>query len=104
APDLHEHDRSNVPMMRTREFISAVAQFFADPEQLTLGLETARQAGDRITQAIEQQVERHPRQNLAIVSHGTVLALFAAARVDEPPFQLWRNLGLPSLLVFEIPS
>src|SRR5437667_113666 len=37
APDLHEHDRSNVPVMPTREFISSVAQFFKQRDRLVLG-------------------------------------------------------------------
>lgn len=104
ADGLHEHDRSSVPMMRTREFISAMAQFFNEPDSLVLGEETATAARNRITSAIEAVTQPNPEENIAIVTHGTVLALFAGEHIDEPPFQLWRNLGLPSMLVFERPA
>lgn len=104
ASGLQEHGRSNVPMMRTREFISAVAQFFAEPDRLVLGDETADAAKARFSAAITDVTRRYSDDDLAIVTHGTVLALHAADYVDEPPFQLWRNLGLPSMLVFDQPS
>lgn len=104
ADGLHEHDRSNVPMMRTREFISAVAQFFKEPDALTLGKETATAAKQRITAAIQAVTDRYPEKNIAIVTHGTVLALYATDYLPEPPFQLWRNLGLPSMMVFDQPG
>src|SRR5439155_8587404 len=44
AEDLHEHDRSNVPLMDTREFLAQMAIFFKKPDELLLGLETATQA------------------------------------------------------------
>src|SRR3954470_845340 len=36
AIDLHEHDRSSVPVMPTRDFISSVAQFFKETNRLVL--------------------------------------------------------------------
>src|SRR5262245_49709663 len=56
--ELAEHDRSNVPVMPTREFISSVAQFFGEPNRLVLGRETARDAKTRIARAIEQIIDR----------------------------------------------
>ena len=104
APGLHEHDRSNVPMLATRDFIAAMALFFKEPRRLVLGKETAEQAAERFERAVAAVVQGHPDENLAIVTHGTVLALFAAARGGADPFLLWRRMGLPSLVVFELPE
>jgi broad specificity phosphatase PhoE len=99
--ELAEHDRSNVPVMATRDFISSVAQFFKEPNRLVLGRETARDAKARITRAIEQIMSEHGGKNVAIVSHGTVISLFAAELLNEDAFQLWRRMGLPSYIVID---
>src|SRR3954469_8062801 len=44
AADLHEHDRSNVPHLRSGEFISMVEVFFRNPAELILGRESAKEA------------------------------------------------------------
>src|SRR5437016_10684244 len=41
APDLHEHERSNVPHMRSGEFISMIELTLRKPDELVLGRETA---------------------------------------------------------------
>ncbi|CAN5516471.1 histidine phosphatase family protein [soil metagenome] len=101
VPDLREHDRSNVPVMQTRDFISSVALFFREPDRLVLGKETAREAKARIARAIETIAGEHAGQGIAIVTHGTVLSLFAADFVSEDPFQLWRRMGLPSYIAMD---
>lgn len=104
APGLHEHDRANVPMMDSREFISTVALFFKDRGNLVLGLETADAALARFERALTDVVAAEPEGNIAVVTHGTVLALFAAAHGAGDAFQLWRRLGLPSMIAFELPG
>jgi broad specificity phosphatase PhoE len=104
AKDLHEHDRSNVPMMPTREFISTMALFFKDPSRLVIGRETAQQAAERFSKAITSVLESHPSGNLVVVTHGTVLALFAADHGAGDGFQLFRRLGLPSYISFTCPD
>jgi broad specificity phosphatase PhoE len=101
APDLHEHDRTNVPHMRSSEFISAMELFFRKPDELVLGRETARQVEQRFTRAVEMVVHEHPNQDVAIVSHGTVIALLLARHSNRTAFQLWRELGLPSLAILD---
>jgi 2,3-bisphosphoglycerate-dependent phosphoglycerate mutase len=104
APKLHEHDPTNVPLMRTPEFISAMALFFNRPDELVLGRETARAARQRITDAIDRLLNAHLGKNLAIVTHGTVLALFAARAAGMDEFQLWRRMALPSFVVLTPPE
>jgi broad specificity phosphatase PhoE len=101
---VHEHDRRNVPVMRTGDFISAVAHFFRHPDRLVLGDETASQAKQRFERAVQQAQAAHPGQSVAIVTHGTVLSLYAADRADQDAFQLWRRLQLPSYIAFDGPD
>lgn len=105
AADLHEHDRSNVPHMRSSEFISAVELFFRRPTDLTLGRETAEQALSRIATATEKVIAQHAGHgSIGVVTHGTVLALFLAKHANRPAFALWRQLGLPSFAVLNLPD
>jgi broad specificity phosphatase PhoE len=104
APGLHEHDRTNVPHMRSGEFISHMEVFFRKPTERVLGLEAAVAALDRFEQAVNDVVAKHAEGNVAIVSHGTVIALLAAEHSDRYGFELWREMGLPSFAVFELPG
>src|SRR5688500_8810934 len=104
APDLHEHDRSNVPHMRSGEFISHIELFFRRPDELVLGRESADDVLSRIEKAIDGVIARHTSGNVAIVTHGTVLALFVAEHSNKTPFDLWRNLALPSFVVMSLPE
>jgi broad specificity phosphatase PhoE len=104
APDLHEHDRSNVPMMRSGEFLSALAMFFKQPAQFVLGKETARQAAQRFSRGVDAVLQSHPSDNVALVTHGTVLSLFASEHGGGDPFLLYRRMGLPSFMVFSLPD
>jgi broad specificity phosphatase PhoE len=104
AADLHEHDRSNVPHMRSGEFISHVEVFFRRPEERVLGRESATQALGRIENAIDDILAKHADGNIAIVSHGTVIALFVEAHSDRKGFAVWREMSLPSFAVFELPE
>lgn len=101
AADLHEHDRINVPQMPTREFISSMALFFKRPTELVLGRETAEQARRRMTVAMDRILAENERRDVAVVTHGTVLALYLAPLLEGDEFDLWRRLGLPSYVVLD---
>lgn len=104
AEDLHEHDRSNVPMMPSRDFISSMALFFRDRGRLVLGRETAQQVADRFSRAVASVLESQATGNVIVVTHGTSLALFAADHGAGDAFQLFRRLGLPSFVSFSCPD
>jgi broad specificity phosphatase PhoE len=104
AAGLHEHDRSNVPHMPSREFLSFMALFFQRPDELVLGTESAADAKSRFSAAVDRVMERHAQQNVAIVTHGTVLSLYIAEMTREPSFALWRKMQLPSYAVIEWPE
>jgi broad specificity phosphatase PhoE len=45
-----------------------------------------------------------PDGDVAIVSHGTVIAGFLASEIDVDPVEVWRSLGLPGFVVIEWPE
>jgi len=100
ADNLHEHDRSNEPHMDTREFISLMALLFKEPDRQVLGLETANEAFTRFAGAVDK-ILATTIGDQAIVSHGTVIALFAQRRLKKDGFALWRQMGQPSFLVID---
>jgi broad specificity phosphatase PhoE len=104
AEGLHEHDRGNVGWSSVEDFEAAVARFFAHPSELVFGRETADQARERFTAAVDAAVAAHPAGNLVVVAHGTVIALLVAKRASVEPFPLWRRLGLPSFVVLSLPD
>lgn len=104
APGLHEHDRSNVPHLPSREFISMVELFFRKPAELVLGRETADAARERFESAVRRVVAEHPAGNVAVVSHGTVIALMLGTSGNRTPFEVWRAMGLPSYVALSLPN
>ena len=104
AADLHEHDRSNVPHMRSGEFISHVELMFRKPGERVLGRESADEAFERFDAAVNAVLEKHATGDVAIVSHGTVIALFIALHADQNAFEWWRKMGLPSFVVMSLPE
>ncbi|MFQ5578662.1 MAG: histidine phosphatase family protein [Anaerolineae bacterium] len=104
APGLHEHDRSAEPFRSPEAFTASVAAFFARPDELVFGAETADQAHHRFARAVEQVIAHHAGQTIAVVSHGTVITLFVSRATGLPPFLLWERLGLPSFVALTLPA
>src|SRR5262249_52849804 len=101
---LHEHARSGVGWLGTGDFQRAIAAFFAFPDRLVFGDETAHQARERFTQAIQSTLARHMDGNVAVVAHGTVISLFAAAHAGKDGYFIWQRLGLPAYVVLALPD
>ena len=104
-PNLHEHDRSNVPHMRSGEFISHMELFFRRPGEQVLGRESADEALARFESAVRTIVAETTGDSIAVVSHGTVISLLLAKlQKKENGFDLWRAMQLPSYAVIELPD
>ena len=102
---LHEHDRRNVELFPSRaEFESRVARFFAAPEVLIFGQETADEAHARFAAAVHRVMASRAEENVAIVTHGTVMTLYVSRVVGLEPLPFWRSLGLPALVVLTWPA
>ena len=102
--ELHEHDRSNAPFLSTAEFEATMVRFFAEPDVLVFGRETADAACERFSRAIMEVLQWHPQGDLAVVAHGTVITLFVARTNSIDAFDFWQRLGLPSYVVLSLPD
>jgi broad specificity phosphatase PhoE len=93
---LHEHERTRVPFFHDmNEWYRRAAEFLARPDELVFGDETANQARARFRGAVGRVLTEHPDGDIAVVAHGTVIALYV-----EPadPFAFWRGLTMPDLI------
>jgi len=103
AEGLEEHRRPYVPGGRRPQddFEATMQRFFATPAERVFGQESADEARQRFTTAVDSILAEEPGRNVAIVSHGTVLALYAAPFFDLQPVDLWRRISWPSFLVID---
>jgi broad specificity phosphatase PhoE len=104
ANELHEHQREHVGWLPNPAFEQAVAAFFARPDELVFGEETAGQAGARFEAGVRSALEAHPSQTIALVTHGTVMTLFVAAHSGLAALPFWKSLGMPALVVMALPG
>jgi broad specificity phosphatase PhoE len=98
ADGLEEVHRETVPFLD--DFPRRIADFFARPDELVLGEETAAEAHARFAGAVDDLIAawRWPGPP-CLVAHGTVVSLYLAGRLALAPFPLWQRLRCPSLLV-----
>src|SRR5579859_2379188 len=102
--DLREHDRGGAGYLGADAFAAAITRFFARPEELVFGRETAAQAGARFAAAVRELSARTPDRDILLVTHGTVLTLYAAAVAGIEPLPFWRGLGMPAAVVLSLPD
>lgn len=102
--NLHEHARETAPYFGTREeFLEAVNNLFTKPNDLVFGEEIGLEAQKRFSEAVESVLAAHPQENIAIVTHGTVLSLFASQHTGKESYSIWQNLGMPAVIAFSYP-
>lgn len=103
--DLREHDRRQTGYLGDQAFQDAVIASLRRPDELVFGEETASAARRRFTTALTGLLAATPpERTLAVVTHGTVLALYVAAVTGIDAVALWRRLGLPSYVVLSRPD
>jgi broad specificity phosphatase PhoE len=102
---LHEHERPDAVRSLAQEpFRARVAAVFEHPAELVFGNETADEAHGRFAAAIAGLATRHQEDNLAVVTHGTVMTLYISRAVGLEPVPFWRRLGWPSFAVLSLPD
>ena len=101
---LHEHERRNVGFLEKECFEQLISHFYAQPAELVFGAETADTAYKRFSKSVKGLSERFPQDNLAIITHGTVLSLYVSRITQQDPFAMWKQLGLPSYVVLSRPD
>jgi broad specificity phosphatase PhoE len=94
SPALRETARRTVPWLEADEFRLAVRLLFERPEEVVFGEESAVDALARFSATVDGLDER-----TIVVSGGTVISLYAAARTGEDAYELWSWLQLPDLVV-----
>lgn len=105
TPDgLEEIDRPAASIVGAEEHERLNARLFAESSRAVVGRESATDALARFSSALTRQLERHHRDNLVAVTHGTVISLFVAAHNDVDAFELWRRLECGSHVVLDIAS
>lgn len=88
---LEEHHRETVTYTTRQNFKRQVGRFIKSPSELMLGSETADQAVKQFKQAISMVIDDHPGRSISVVSHGTVISLFAWRSAGVDPFQFWQD-------------
>jgi broad specificity phosphatase PhoE len=76
-------------------------QFFAEPETVVYGTESADAAHARFERAVRDVLAGHPSGPVIVVAHGTVISLLVARANGIDPFPFWAELDLPSFVVVD---
>ena len=93
---LRETARRSVGWLASEEFDQGIRELFERPGEVVFGEDSAAEALARFRRAVADLEEP-----AVVVTHGTVLSLYAAARTCRDPYELWRGLELPE--VVEVP-
>lgn len=105
APNLHETLRHSVPYFPdVTDFQAAVKRAMRQPDELVFGEERFTDALNRFNVAIETLLTMHPDETIAVVTHGTVMSLFAAQYTSRDIYDIWASLDMPAYAIFERPS
>ena len=100
---LEEHHRTKEDFINSdKEFEESLAVFFLAPNELVFGQETASQALLRFSRALDWIMGAGTGDEL-VVSHGTVISLWLAKKLNYDPMQVWRSLVHPDLITVEWP-
>jgi broad specificity phosphatase PhoE len=100
--DLNEQRRENVPYLSRLDFEARIQRLFAEPDALVFGQETATRAYTRFAGAVERALAAHPAGDVALVTHGTVMTLYAERHAGVEPFAFWQALTMPDLIALAV--
>lgn len=99
-----EQERSALGWLGDDAFEEVVLSAMERPWERLLGMAPVDHARSRFTRTMERLIARHSPGNVIVVAHGTVISLFAAPLLGMPVADLWRRLGLPSLVALSLPD
>lgn len=100
-PDLGENDRSVTGYLVQADFDIAVDAFFGQPDTSYRGWETARDAHDRMVQAVRAMCSDAPAGDIALVAHGGVGCLLNGAVKSTPISRATASHGYGSWFCFD---
>ncbi|MCH7625614.1 MAG: histidine phosphatase family protein [Chloroflexi bacterium] len=85
---MHEHDRNDVEYFHDSvDFDNAVHSLFDNPNELVFGRETADEAHQRFSGALDSFLRAYEGHSLAVVAHGTVISLFYSQKDGHRPLR-----------------
>jgi broad specificity phosphatase PhoE len=93
SPDLREQARRTVGWLEREELEAGIRRLFEQRDEVVFGEESAADALARFSRAVDGLGPA-----ALVVSHGTVISLYVAARTGRDPFEVWRSLQLPDLI------
>lgn len=101
---FHEQGADTVPYIDdAAEFRAAVERHFALADRAVLGTETSRDAARRFTAALDIIHGQSPKARLPlVVSHGRIMASFLSELTGDDPWEIWRELAIPDLLLVDL--
>ena len=99
-PGLREHDRTGVRWCDAATRQRELKALFASPNDVVFGRESAEQALQRLTSAIDQVLAQASGTSV-LVTHGTVMALYLSRLTGRAALAIWSQLGLPSVAVVD---
>lgn len=102
-PDLHEHRRTATDWTSAERWHGLMSDLFARPKEVVFGLESADHALQRFSTAVDRVMGRY-LGDVAIVTHGTVLALYVGRATGIDPYELWVRLDLPAAVTMSWPD
>jgi len=104
-PGLQAHSRASAGWVDEAEYQAGMAALFARPAEVVFGDESADQAFERFRAAVNDALALFPDQNVALITHGTVMSLLIARLQANPdPLAFWQRLGMPAIAVLDRPS
>ena len=102
---LQEHSRTSAGWLSAEEYRAGMEALFARPAETVFGDQSADQAYERFAATVNVLLERHPEENLVVVTHGTVITLLIQRNTPAlDPLQFWQKLGLPAVVVLSRPE
>ncbi len=105
ASGLHEQARAAFDRPLTEAAFNAlVKRVLAEPDWTGFGLETGRAALSRFEAALFAVLKESPAGSLAVVTHGTVMALFVSKYNPIDVGEFWGRLRMPALAVLRLPG
>ena len=93
---LRETSRQTVGWLAREELDRGIRELFERPREVVFGEESAEAALARFEADVDGLSEP-----AVVVTHGTVLSLYAAPKIGREPYELWCSLELPD--VVEVP-
>lgn len=102
---LGEHARETVPFFDDlARFEAGVRESLTEPDRLVFGEETADEAYRRFVAALEEALAGIASGDVAVVAHGTVIALTVARANGLDPWSEWRGIETAAAIPVSLPG